>query len=357
MYTLKIYNSFFWGVAFRKIDEIRNIQIEEYLDSFDLLNLDIDYYEDLNGVLNCSWLKEFQKIQLIETGIQDNIIFEWFIYTLKPNFKSVKITARDFKGLLDAKVLFTDKTYTDKTLDFILNDLITDLNSRSSGDIFPETWTHEIDSNIGWITKEFKKGISYFNIFKELWIIAEKEWTTKQGKILFKEILWTDKTSGDFFTELIYNKDTPDENNISDIQVESFWTLKNVILTSTTSVNNSNSIENYGRLEEYNNIEGTELDNYLTKNSKPQKKYTFEIDYSKINTEVQIGDKLRVEINTWVEFLDISGDLFITKRKLQILGNSNVIISIDVSDITIKPGNNFIFTLNTLQDQVKKLLL
>lgn len=356
MYTLKIYNSFFSENPTIKIDEIRNIEIEEYLDSFDILNILVDYYMDANGVLNCSGLKEFQKIKLIKTTNREEVVFEGFIYNITPDFNSVKITARDFKGLLDAKVLFTAKNYVSQTLNFILNDLLTDLNARSSGDITPEAWSFQIDADVTGITKTFDKGISYFNLFQELAVVVNKYWSVKNWVILFKEILGEDKTSGENFTELIYDKDAPDENNIANIKVERFGTLRNVVLTSTTNVNNSTSIQDHGRLEEYNDISGDELTNHLQTSSKTQMVYNFDISYNLINTELKVGDKIKVSVNTGVEFLDISGDLFITKRKVKILWNEILIVNVDTSEITIKK-TSFIHTLNYLQDNVKKLLL
>jgi len=356
MYTIKIFDSYFGDTVVNKIDEIRNISIEEYIDNFDILNLEVDYYTDDEQNLNCTGLREMQKIQLIETGQFDKIIFEGYIYILRPGFKSVVLQCRDFKGLLDRKVLYSSRNYSNETLDDILDDLATDLNARSSGDTNPEAWTYEIDVDVTGITKSFDKGLSYFNIFKELGVIANKDWTVKEGKILFKEILGEDKTSGSNFTEFVFDKNAPDENNIADIRVDTFGTITNNILTSSTSDENNASTEEFGRLEAYNDISGDELTNELARISQRQRTHVFTIDYSRINTIPELGDKISVEINTGIEFLDITGDLFITRRKVEFLGGENVVINVDVSEITVKKSN-FINTLNTLQDDVKKLLL
>jgi hypothetical protein len=222
MYTLKVFNSFFGGSSIIKIDEIRNIEIEEFMDSFDLLNVEVDYYTDEENNLNCSGLREFQRIQIIETGLQDKIIFDGFIYELQPTFKTVKIVARDYKGLLDKKVLFSNKNYSSQTLDYILNDILTDLNNRSSGDANPEDWLYSIDADVTGITKSFDKGTTYFAMLNEIGVSAGKNWKVESGTIVMADIIGTDKTTGDEFTELIYNKDGPDENNIGDISVNRF---------------------------------------------------------------------------------------------------------------------------------------
>lgn len=356
MYSLKIYNGFFSETPAIKIDEIRNIEIDQFIDSFDILNIIVDYYIDQNGLLNCSGLQEFQKIRLIKTTNLEEVVFEGFIYNISPDFKSVKIMARDFKGLLDSKVLFTAKNYVNQNLTYILNDLLTDLNNRSSWDTTPETWSFQLDADVTGITKTFDKGISYFNIFQELWLIVNKYWTVENGVILFKQILGEDKTTGENFTELVYNKNAPDENNIANIKVEWFGTLKNVVLSSTTNESNTQSINTYGRLEEYNDIEGDELSNYVNKMSKTQTIYNFDVNFNLLNTELKVWDKISVSVNTGVEFLDISGDLFITKRKVKIEGNEILVVNVDTSEIAIKK-NLFTNTLNYLQDNVKKLLL
>lgn len=156
MYTLKVFNSFFGGSTAIKIDEIRNIQIERVIDSFDILNIEVDYYVDPELGLNCSGLRQFQRVQVIQSGLQDSIVFEGYIYNLQPNFKSVKLVCRDYKGLLDRKKLFSAKNYASKSLDFILNEIFTELNGRSAGDTNPEAWAYTIDTNPT-ITKDFDK--------------------------------------------------------------------------------------------------------------------------------------------------------------------------------------------------------
>jgi hypothetical protein len=109
-----------------------------------------------------------QKIQLIESGIIEKVIFEGFIYQINPGFENVRLECRDFKGLLENKVLYDNKNYTNETLENIIADLLSDLNSRSAGDDYPETWSYQIDTPVTDITKAFTKGASYFSIFKSL---------------------------------------------------------------------------------------------------------------------------------------------------------------------------------------------
>lgn len=356
MYTLKVFNSFFWGEATIKIDEIRKIEIEQFIDNFDLLTLDVDYYLDEENNLNCSGLREFQKIQIIETGLQDKLVFEGFIYDLQPNFTTVRIVARDYKGLLLEKKLFDTKNYNNVSLDFILNDILTDLNGRSAGDDNPEDWLYSFDSDVTGITKDFEKWLNYFDLLKELSVYVNKDWAVETGTIRMAEILGTDKTSGEDFTELIYNKNGPDENNISNISVTRFGSLKNTILTSITSVTDTDSKNEFWRLEDYNDISGDELTNELATISKSQKLHKFNIDFKNVNTEIKLGDKVKVEINAGIEFLDIEGDLFVKRRKVRILGGEVIVMDIDVSQITVKK-TNFVKKINDIQAEVKKLQL
>ena len=355
MYTLKIFDSFFWW-NFKRVDEISKIEIEESLESFDLLKLNINYYMDQNQKLNCEWLREVQKVQLISTWKIETIVFEGFIYDLTPDFLKAELIIRDFKWLLIEKKLFIDKHFINKSLKEIINELLNELNARSSSDDYPENWIYEIDNDFIITDKEFKKWTDYFNILKELSLMAKKEWTVKNWVILIKDILWSDKTTGENFTELVFNKNAPDENNISDVKIKNFWTIKNSILTSSENLENTESIEIFWRLEEYNNIKDEELVNYLEKISKRQRLYSFVIDYKRVNTELQIWDKIIVSINSWIEFLDIFWELFITKRKIVLKWNEIVFITVEVSEIVVRKID-FRDTINGLQDNVWKLLL
>jgi hypothetical protein len=356
MYTLKIYNSFFGGTPFLKVDEIQEVEIEENLDSFDICNVVVPFYKDSEGNLNCSGLREFQRVQVVESGYFDTVIFEGYIYKLEPNFSRVTLRLRDYKELLSRKVLFSDKSYTDETLDTILTDIIGELNARSSGDTNPEAWSFSIDNAAIGITKDFSKGATYYNILTELATASGKNWRFSDNSIIFKEIIGEDKTTGENFTELTYDVNAPDENNITNIGVDRYSTIENSILTSTTNVENSDSIEENGRIEKYNDISGTELTNYLAEISQDQRLYDFDVDYKKINTILHIGDKVSVSIQSGIDFLDITGDLFITRRKVKILGGEIVLLNVDTSDVVVKK-TGLIESINKLQVDVKKLLL
>lgn len=358
-FTAYIYRGLFETDPIDQLETIRSIEIEEQLDSFSTLSFVVDYYNDQTFWLNTRNLKEFLRVKLKkENGSNEETVFDGVIFELVPNFEGVQVSCRDYRGFLsDKRYLTADKTYTNQTSTQILDDLLAWLNAKTTSDPYPENWTYSQDEVKTWLSKDWKKGTSYFTVFKELALEMGKSWYIKEDWVIqFKTVVWEDKTDGENYIELLFNGYEMAESNIGAIpEVTRQDTMANSIIPATGSiVNNTESINNYIRLEEYQNLEGEELTNYLAKSSQPQIIYTLDIKFTELDGELNIGDKVAIRIETGIIHLDIEGEVFITKKKSQIKWNEIQTIQVDVSEIDIA-RNTFLKKFKEVRQEIKNL--
>lgn len=322
-YTAYIYRGLFDTTPIDQIELTKETNIEEQLKSFSTLSFLVSYYKDEDGNLNTQNLQEFLKIRVVgETGSNEELIFEGVIFELNPNFEGMKVNCRDYRGFLeDKRYLTEDKLYTAETSTNILGDLLAGLNAKTSADPYPENWTYIQDEEITGIDGDWKKGTSYFKIFEDMALKMGKSWYIHEnGVIKFKTIVGTDKTEGEEYIELSYSATDMAENNIGEIPgVTMQSTITNSLIPEIGSVqDDTTSINQYIRLEEYQRIEGDEITNYLSKSSQPQIIYTLDIKFSELDGTLNIGDKVALRIETGIQHLDIEGEVFITSKKTKI---------------------------------------
>jgi len=357
-FTAYIYRGLFETNPIDQIEDIRDIDIEEQIDSFSTLSFIVNYYKWDDG-LNTKNLQEFLRVKIIkETWSNQETIFDGVIFELVPDFEGVKVFCRDYRWFLEAKRYLTeDKTYTSQNSTTIINDLLVWLNAKTSGDAYPETWTAITDEEKTWLNREWSKGTSYFTVFEELALEMGKNWYIHENGIIeLKDIVWDDKTEGDNYVELLFNGNEIAESNIGKIPgVTRQDTMANSIIPATWSIiNNTESINNYIRLEEYKSLEGNEMTNYLEKASQPQVIYTLDIRFNELDNEINIGDKVAIRIETGIIHLDIEWEVFITRKKSKISGGEVQTIDVDVSEVVIAK-NTFLKKFKETRQEIKNL--
>lgn len=357
-FTAYIYRSLFGDQPIDQVETIRQIEIEEQLDSFSVLSFMVDYHMSDDWVINTTNIKEFRRVKIVSEWNNSKTIFEWVIFEVIPDFIWLKVNCRDYRWFLESKrFLETDKTYSLQESNTILTDLLNSLNAKTSADTYPEQWSFSADENKTWLSPAYKIGTSYFTIFKKLALLMWKSWYIKEWWIIeFKDIVWEDKTQWDKFTELVYTINAMDENTIWNIpSAVRQGTLANSIIDATGArQNNTTSIDDYIRLEDFQNMLSGEILNFLNKSSKPQLIYTLDVKFNELDNEVNIWDKLAIRIETWIIHLDIEWDLIITRKKSTIMWNEIQTLEVDVSEIDIT-RDTFLKKFKDVRQEIKNL--
>jgi len=184
--------------------------------------------------------------------------------------------------------------------------ILSELNARSSGDTHPENWSVELDEDVTGISIELSNGDTYFDAIKKLVDQIGKYWKVENGVIKISDIVGENKTIGENFTELLYDYNSPEENNITNYEVKTYSTISNFVRVGSSNTDRPDSIASFGRLEEFSTIDSSEVSSYIDKSSEEQKEYILDIDFTRIDTPLQIGDRVAIKIDTAIDKVDFS---------------------------------------------------
>lgn len=282
------------------------------------------------------WIEKNDIIQIIEVWETDNIIFEWYIDDLVVWIEEIQITFKDFKAMFQNKKVLSDKTFTSQTPKQIIDNLISDYNSRW------DTWTC-ISSISTTLTKELKIWDNYYDIINEICDFLQIQWIIKWNIIHVEEFVWENRTTWEEFFEFIYNAVDINENNIIQIDRKStpiyniiVWIDSNgtkIIKEDTTSITENWPIANTINVRVWNLSDITQafLDFYKTE------KVYYELQSELLSQELNIWDKVAVRIEESNEYLNFDWEAFVITKDTDFVNNSKFVkYSISTNNIKIK---------------------
>lgn len=154
-----------------------------------------------------SGLKKYDEIRVYEvTSSGDELVFIGYVSNLIIDLDTIQVQGRDLRDAFKYKILTIDTTYTDKTISYIVNDILSKWNSYTG-----ESYTCEcfVENTT---TRELSKGDDIQGIIDDLCKEFALTWKVESGKIIISNLVGTDKTNS---ITLIYN---PLENQTTNIQ-------------------------------------------------------------------------------------------------------------------------------------------
>ena len=180
MYIIYIYNPF-W-VLITQIFDISELNIKLKINDIWTASFVIspDFVSD-------EILQEYNKVKICK--IQNNEekeLFSWIIIPTKSNLEKTEIFLNSELFLLKKRILFANKTYTNKSINYILSDLVSHINSRE------DNFIKYLDCDISNVLPS-----KTFNIKKDLFSIL-------------KDIAWN-TYEFDFYNWILSFKKSPDQ--------------------------------------------------------------------------------------------------------------------------------------------------
>ena len=342
--VLKIYDNFFSSIPDMIVDQVIEIEINEDVNS--ISNMSLKLLNDFTG------LKRMQKIEAyeVENNI-DTLVFQWFIDSITPGIDNLNLVCKNEKAVFMEQLVLSDKNYVWQTIDFIINDLLSDWNTA-----FSESWTYS-NTLTGTHDKDFKEWDKLFDAIEEIVWLAGWVWIILNEKVITTDLIWTDNSIWTWFTEIVLNKSEPAENNILDFNRKNFSTKKNIIIWSdwTIKVTLSNiwvwekPLAEYKQFREWDLTAQTQA--YLDSKSVDQFIYDLEIEPFTINPN--IWDKLYLRIENVSDYLNYNWPVIVNTLKIT-YANWTRIINIGVSSWYVYI-DNFSNKINSLNDKINLL--
>jgi hypothetical protein len=327
----KIYNNQFSENPIAIIDEIFELQMDLNINQWNRWRLVCPYFEWAWDSDTIWWAFEnfqalpYSKINFFEIKDGKDIFLFWgFIYEPEITNVWIEFEIRDENDLMNRKLVLSDKTYTNRTPAYILNDITSDWQTETE-----EDWK-VVSSVSETITIDFNKWDTFFSVLSELSDQLGYNWIVKNQTIYFDEVVWEDKTSGPNFEELVYNNQDPAENNIINTRLRILWTSANMIMGSNSTtklllkdIDERGAIAEFISLRDWNLT--TQTQQILDLKKWPLFNYVIEIDNV---PNINIWDKVacRIENTRWLDFI---GDVIVNRTQLQYI-NAELLKTIEV---------------------------
>jgi len=293
-------------------------------------------------------LKNYNEIKI--TKIKNGIEYEYIhgiIHSVEATLTETVVKIRSFEWLFEKKIIASDKTYNNKTVDYIISELLWEINVRyETGISLDCAITDTIDLSI-------KKWATFSSVLQEL-VKLWYQYRVIQKKLCIKEHIWIDRTVWSWFYQLKWNSTDPLERNISKATISTdAWQLSNApfeksIWFQTDTV----SINSYGRVEETITADGSPtvaLHDTLTSKSSLIK--IIDIDPKvKDFFAVNIWDLLSVDIHAGNDIMSYYG----TVNVLQKTQDTRGVVKLLVSSSTVKVPS-LLETIRNHEKSIKKL--
>lgn len=327
-----------------QIPEITKLEINLKINDISSANFDIE-----NKYISYNSLKEFNivKINKIVSNSIEKEMFVWIIRWPKANLKTTTIYLNDKLFLLKKKKLYIDKTYTNQNINFILNDVINNINSRDS-------WFCVLNCNITTIIPEkiYKKWTSLFNILTDLaWDIYEFNfiWNT----INFLNSIWIDRSI--WWDIVLFEFDLNNYESRNILNISGWYDAENIanaiIADEDWEIEDITSINTYWRIEEYFSS-GLKADLLAERKSSIN-----ELDIEPMTLDFficDVWDIVKIKTNTWNGILDYDWSIKVIEKSF--ISWSLDKINLKLNKWKIKTLNLF-ETIGNLKNRISKIEL
>lgn len=186
-------------------------------------------------------------------------------------------------------------------------------------DNYWENWTLDTDISET-IRTNREKWDNYADIMDELSDTFGYYWDIRDWKVIFKSILWKDKTSWIDYQELFFDGNNQTGSNISNIRLVGNANRSNLFVyrwqTGKIKVDDSNYTD-FVYWAEYKIFRDWNLDKKISKYKEQVNRYlrSYEISVEQNTIEASIWDKIKLIVQNTNDFFDIDTEVQVISKK------------------------------------------
>lgn len=196
------------GTVITQIHGISEVVVQARLNDTWSASFKIRWDNEANTL---SVLQEFNRVKLYkqESTWVEKLLFEGYMKAPETDDEWTYINMGDMGDFFKTKFLWVGKTYTWSTLDFILTDILSDVNARFATWITLDCWVTDVIPD-----KTYSEGQDIYSIFQDL-IAWGYEFKIEKDVLYFKTSIWIDRTiPGENYLEYTFDKDNSSSNTI-----------------------------------------------------------------------------------------------------------------------------------------------
>jgi len=300
---VKVYESY-WS-NFERFNFItkEKITIEQNLDTFDIATFKVNWYD----------IVEYNKIEIYEIWYPDVLVFKWIVYQTQKSITVDKndtiITCRSERFLMNKRQVLSPRNKND-TVQNIITEL---LNDYSADNFTMAIWFNNT------IAINYDYWHSYETLLDDICLQCGWFWDINNWVLRLDYLLGQDKTSGSNKTDIIFSKSLWD--NVKHIQIIWQTTRVNIVVWDDwTNKHISQDLSDWViywvekiRFVPWDLIAKT--DKKLEQLNIRQRILNIELDTNK-NLDVNIWDKLNLDISNVDDLEDIKSEVLVTKKKI-----------------------------------------
>lgn len=191
-----------------QVEEILDININNKLN--DVSRASFGLYHT-NPYCTRDYLKEYRRVKInLNKDNEEKTMFDWVIRWFDADLTKTNIKLESFEHLFERKLLHQDYTFTDQSVDTILQTILDAINTRYETNITLDCGITDLT------TKEYKKAETFLKVLKDLagnWY----EFIVDDLVLKFKDTIWVDRSTGDDFVEYRFDKNEPDDRSIDSV--------------------------------------------------------------------------------------------------------------------------------------------
>jgi hypothetical protein len=322
------------------------------------LDQDVNGYDTLTVTLppEITGIRQFQRVECFRADVgADFRIFSGYVFKVTAQLGQISVACNSEKWLLQKKLVLSDTAFSNTAANSAITSLVSAWNSAHG-----ESWTVSCAVTDP-ITKTLKQGDDLFGVVEEIAGLVGCVFDAQDGVITVAPLLGRDLSApGDGYAEAVYDELDPAGTNVSDLSVETYSTVTNVLISSDGTIKRTDvdaaSKAQFGALGEYKEFRQGDLANqageYLASKKTEQKVITCQVSGLE---SVYKGDKIRLSIRNAGEYMDYEGTAIVNRKTLAIengservtLGLADGYAYVDSLSKTLKQIQNSAF-LNTL---------
>jgi len=159
------------------------------------------------------FFSEFKKVSFFEIqNGKDVLLWSGIVSEVSYSFTEAEIKCKQEKTWLQEKIIYEEKDWASVNSTVAIQEVVDEINARK----YPVEDNISISSFFSKdITKKFSKGSDLYDMIEEIIDLIGGEWDMVENKIIIKEKLGVDRTSGENFFEVVSNTKSPNESNIA----------------------------------------------------------------------------------------------------------------------------------------------
>lgn len=325
----KVYETQFSTTPKLQVFEILECEIEKNARDVSTATLIVPPY--LVGIKQYNWIEIYEPFG----DSADRLLFRGFIENRTPELTRIILNIKGEKSILKRKSVTVNQTFTGVSISSMLTSVLNGWNSA-----WGDNYSVSTSSTYNVSSKQIKQGDNIYAVIDEQVNAAKCVWDVVRWVVKIEPSLWNDYTTWSNLKEVIYDWNEAYLSNVTNIKLETFGSIANIIYgtdgTNNVIKSDAASIAKFWPLVESKSFRktdvtglNTETQSYLDTAKGEQFSYVIEVDANRF--EADVGDKVILTIQNLSPDFDFSWYGFVNRKKMKLV-NATMKIEYELSD-------------------------